>query len=561
MFVNPTLESILVNNIPSALKMNYFRVFCAAMVGLLAMGASLTLPNAFASPLTPPVLQTFTSPLSQSLMTADATSDPTGWKLLYTPPVPDLFSGAASFVYPIEVPSGRNGLQPKINLVYSSRAVNGIIDTGAIDPGPIALGWSLNFLDIVREGTYEGSDGAHKTMNFPNQFSLLIDGTGYELQPDTANASYGRYHAKDLPGYYIERHNAWGGGSAPNTSHEYWTVILPDGTTARLGFVPNSEQVTTWVVCDSGAYCGVPGDWYQIAASRWRVDVMTDTFGNTMDFTYLEKTQNYPGDPKRLYSFQQSRPAAITYNYSNGVGGSRIEFLPTTDQVINDIYVYNANTLIRKYHLSQSWRWNNTWGQSVGTYVVDSIQELDGSGGASLPLTTFDYQPYPHINNDFIQFAMLTSINNGYGAITEFSYLTDGRESGNMGQSYRVSEIRTFDGLNPSPMRVQYVYGTRCYNQTSAAPAGSAVCTGFGRVESNGPLVGHDIVTRTVLDFNSTALSKDVHRYFINTGNSPLRGREYNAKTYTGAVLLVENSSTYTTTAINRTTFTYLNQV
>jgi hypothetical protein len=35
-----------------------------------------------------------------------------GWKPILTPPVPDLFSGAAVYNYPVQVPAGRNGLQP-----------------------------------------------------------------------------------------------------------------------------------------------------------------------------------------------------------------------------------------------------------------------------------------------------------------------------------------------------------------------------------------------------------------------------------------------------------------
>jgi hypothetical protein len=512
----------------------FMGVVLALALGIGGFGVLAATPNVYASPLKPP--------LSQSIAVADTTSDPaTGWKLLYTPPVPDLFSGATTFVYPLEVPAGRNSLQPKVNLVYSSRAIDGLLDTGAIDPGPIALGWSLNFIDIMREGVHEGGDGAHKVMYFPNQFSLLIDGTAYELQPDTTDASYGRYHAKDLPGYYIERHNDWDNTGAPNTSHEYWLVRTPDGTTARLGYTANSEQTMTWVICeDSTVYCGVPGewydwnDWYQVAANRWRVDVMTDTFNNTINFTYLEATKSYHNVPgygdEWLYKFQQSRPAEITYNYGNGGWGSRLEFLHTTDadptgQVINAIQVYNADALIRRYQVNQSWQWNNTCGLSVGTYVVDSIQMFDGTGTASFPATTLEYQPLEHRRGGCYQFSTLNRISNGYGAVTEFSYVTDGRQSGSMGQSYRVSEMLTYDGLNPSPARIQYAYGTRCYNQTNAAPAGSALCTGFGRIEPDGPLVGHDVVTRTVLDFNGTALSKDDHRYFIYSDNDPLRGR------------------------------------
>lgn len=549
-------------------------VACAIVIG--AANTTTVLPSTLSSPIAPPQPQALMSPLTVP-QTVTSSEDPVkGWKLLYSPPVPDLFSGAASYAYPIDVPAGRNGLQPSVNLVYSSRAIDGLLDIGAIDPGPVALGWSLNFMDIVREGIYEWDDDAHYTQQFPNQFSLLIDGTAHELQPDTLNASFGRYHARDLPGYYIERRNPGGGGSAPNTSLEYWTVRLPDGTQARLGYTPDSEQVTDWVMCPDGGYCGIPGDWYNIAASRWRVDVMTDTFGNTMTFSYAEASKNIP-DPnhpgKRLYWFQQSRPDTILYNYSNGVWGSKIEFRHTepaydpTAQVITEIRVSNNGNVIRIYDLDQSWMWYNseTCSDYVGTYVVNTIRISDSIGSA-LPPTTFEYQPLGHWgywqdpNPACMRFHYLHRVSNGYGGATEFDYVHDGRRTDSIGFSYRVSEQRVFDGLNGTPAHTQYAYGTPCYNQSNG---GVAQCTGFGRIEGDGPLVGHNIVTRTVLDFNAAPLAIDAHRYFItNTHDLPLLGREYLAQTFApGLQLLAQNNTTFSTTPISQTTFTYVSQV
>jgi RHS repeat-associated protein len=543
-----------------------------------------SIPTTSSSPIAPPIHQTFTSPFATPAsqtgggatpLVADGSSDPDpGWKLLYNPPMPDLFSGAATFNYPIEVPPGRNGLQPKVNLVYSSRAVDGLLDILEVESGPIGLGWSLNLMDIVREGVNEGSDGAHKVMNFPNQFSLLIDGTGHELQPDTANASYGRYHARDLPGYYIERHNDWGGGGAPNTSHEYWTVRLPDGTSARLGYTPDSEQVTTWVICDSGTYCGVPGEWYQIAASRWRVDVVTDTFANTMVFSYTEATKNYPGDSKRLYSFQQSRPSEIDYNAISSGWASRVEFIhdnlsEPTGQIIDRIRIYHASQFIREYDLNHSWHTElDNCGQTVNVYALDSIQIANT---VSLPATTFDYQPLAHWSNNCARYATLRRVANGYGAATEFSYASDGRKAGcyptylcgeAIGYSYVVTGVSAYDGLNSSPTRSQYAYSTRCYDQSDGTNTnGGVLCTGFGRIETYGPLVGHDVVTRTVLDFNGTGVSKDVHRYFTYTGNHPFRGREYSSQSLApNNQPLALSSNTFVTMTNGATVFTYLSQ-
>jgi hypothetical protein len=47
---------------------------------------------------------------------------------------PDLFTGTGNFTIPIATPPGRNGFQPKLNLVYSTGNGN----------DPFGAGWSLS---------------------------------------------------------------------------------------------------------------------------------------------------------------------------------------------------------------------------------------------------------------------------------------------------------------------------------------------------------------------------------------------------------------------------------
>lgn len=49
---------------------------------------------------------------------------------------PDLHTGTGNFTVPIALPPGRNGFQPQLNLVYSTRNGNGYF----------GLGWSLSIL-------------------------------------------------------------------------------------------------------------------------------------------------------------------------------------------------------------------------------------------------------------------------------------------------------------------------------------------------------------------------------------------------------------------------------
>src|SRR4029079_19401144 len=54
---------------------------------------------------------------------------------------PDLHTGTGNFTVPIAVPAGRNGLQPPLNLVYSTASGN----------GPFGLGWNLSVPGVSRK--------------------------------------------------------------------------------------------------------------------------------------------------------------------------------------------------------------------------------------------------------------------------------------------------------------------------------------------------------------------------------------------------------------------------
>lgn len=54
---------------------------------------------------------------------------------------PDLFTGTGNFSIPIAPPSGRNGFQPQLNIVYSTGNGN----------GPFGLGWNLSIPGVSRK--------------------------------------------------------------------------------------------------------------------------------------------------------------------------------------------------------------------------------------------------------------------------------------------------------------------------------------------------------------------------------------------------------------------------
>src|SRR5262245_47260235 len=54
---------------------------------------------------------------------------------------PDLHTGTGNFTVPIALPPGRNGLEPHVDLEYSTGSGN----------GPFGLGWSLSIPGVSRQ--------------------------------------------------------------------------------------------------------------------------------------------------------------------------------------------------------------------------------------------------------------------------------------------------------------------------------------------------------------------------------------------------------------------------
>ena len=197
-------------------------------------------------------------------------------------------------------------MAPSLALTYSSSTVDGVV--GDVQAPWVGMGWNIDTAEISRKITNGGCnpcnahDGSY--YGFEDKFILTFNGSGGELIPD---GNTGRYHTKNENFLYIQMHSARYGnqGSAPNDTGEWWEIVTKDGTRWRLGYTSNSEQLADMLTYRCDDTCTGP-DYYwrrlgfvgkapDRVAARWRVDLVTDTYGNWMKYTYREEPRQISG--------------------------------------------------------------------------------------------------------------------------------------------------------------------------------------------------------------------------------------------------------------------------
>ena len=498
--------------------------------------------------------------------------DEGGWVPQFVNPVVATFSGAATYEYPIEVPPGRNGLQPSINLSYNSKRVDGMLNWEGSEW--VGLGWNIDVVDIVRTNVRYKYNTQWITYgaNGEDTFQLILNGTSYRLIPTTPGQRNGRYYADSAPDIYIERINDCNGddncsnnngGSRVNKTTEYWIVKTSNGTTYRLGYEAQSEQVLYRTPnCDPS--CDDAGSPYSgpiehNSAYRWRVDLVTDVYGNEMKYEYVECRTNssscalYTTGPSAAREVN-SYLSKVYYNKQGANWLTQIELVGENKsssggvdsppifkprRKLTSIKILWDGVVVKEYDLE----YDSYYTPSSGLVLLLTDITPYGLGGmasgSSLPGPSFGYQQYINkdkccpteldnhtwANEDF-EYERLVWAENGYGGRVEFDYENDGRGDWWIGfYNYRVSQKRVYDGLNVAAVSIEdYDYGSPCYDQWN--PAYGTVCTWPNNPDEIGALAGHTWTEITLTGANGV-VQKTKHYFHTDSGTSyVLRGRE-----------------------------------
>jgi RHS repeat-associated protein len=242
-------------------------------------------------------------------------------------------TGAASYSIPIDVPPGRQGVQPNLSLTYSSYQKNGWIGAG----------WDLDLGSIERSTKfgldYSGDD-----------YVASFNGSNSEL---VARSAWGtNYYGAKIEGGFTKYYYSSSSG---------WIAYAKDGTKYYFGQTTSSRQYTS------------------LGTFKWCLDKVLDTNGNYMTITY----QKYDGE---IYPYQ----IFYTYSTSGNSYNKYITFtlqdrtddqisyktksLTTLSKLLYKISIYADGSLARQYVLEYG---NNDYNDRSRLTKVKII----GSGG------------------------------------------------------------------------------------------------------------------------------------------------------------------------------------
>jgi YD repeat-containing protein len=262
-------------------------------------------------------------------------------------------TGALTERIPLDIPPGRNGLQPDLALQYNSQDTEDSI---------VGYGWSLSIPSIQRLNKV----GSQELYDNNNQyFTSSLDG---ELSPYGVSAS-STYRAKVDEGSF----DLYSYATSTNT----WTMYDKNGTRYLFGSDDQSRQESTTT----------PTKIY-----TWMLREVRDTNNNYVKYTYNK-------------DYDQIYPSEIVYT-GNGVtdGNITIDFATSTRPDAYTSYKPGFKVITNYYVTEIKASISGTWVRKIDlTYqpgnngfrsMLSSVQETgqDDSGGqVTLPAMTFGY--------------------------------------------------------------------------------------------------------------------------------------------------------------------------
>ncbi|PIW60058.1 SpvB/TcaC N-terminal domain-containing protein [Shewanella sp. CG12_big_fil_rev_8_21_14_0_65_47_15] len=269
--------------------------------------------------------------------------------------------GQASYHIPIDLPLGRNGVQPSVSLSYNSQSGNGVL----------GVGWSLNAgSSISRCGATFAQDGFTRAVTFnASTDRLCLDGQRLIAINGTYGTSNTEYRTEMDSFVKVVQH-----GNI-NDSNSSFTVYKPDGNSATYGTNANSRFVPSGLS----------------TVLSWKVTQESHSNGvNTIDFEYdtsvngehLLNTIFYTGSRgvkgDRVVEFIYENRADKSKGFYSGGEYVTQRRLRSIFSRVNDTEVFTYNILYKTSDFSDR-------------SIIESI-ELCSLDSSCAPLTQFKWE-------------------------------------------------------------------------------------------------------------------------------------------------------------------------
>lgn len=193
-------------------------------------------------------------------------------------------SGAFNYSIPIKVPVGVNDLQPNISVSYSSQASNGVM----------GLGWGISGLSCIsRIGRTIFQDGMPKGVQFNSEDPFALDGNRLY----SVNGNYG----SNLCEYRTEAesYNRVISYTSNNGGPDYFKLWTKDGKIIEYGNSLDSR---------------IEMQGSNELANVWLINKISDRFGNSIIFNYIE--DNFNGYYK-IKSIEYANSCKLSFEYTS----------------------------------------------------------------------------------------------------------------------------------------------------------------------------------------------------------------------------------------------------
>lgn len=203
-------------------------------------------------------------------------ADPLEGLTLMQPPTANN-SGTANLSYPIEIPAGRQGMQPNLALTYSSGGGNGWL----------GVGWDISIPSITVETRWGvprySSDWESEVYMYEGEQLVTRDGSGnFRAMPHRTNQWTHRSTLGSEEQFFPRKNEVFDSivrhGSSP--SDYWWTVTHKNGVTDYYGKYASDNSVNSNCVLRTGDNNNSG------AIAHWALAESIDPYGNSVKYYY-----------------------------------------------------------------------------------------------------------------------------------------------------------------------------------------------------------------------------------------------------------------------------------